>query len=131
MILPRPIPEVRANVDFKLSVGSELEGKSLGSLNVTKPGREKARRNVGQTDRISSFRTYWAPFWQLQYIYWEFTTILVNKKGLVRGWILAGVVLIRRSMQCRTWWRYEKVGVESETNRFLRCFGDKLVTNIS
>ena len=75
------MPEVRANVDFKLSVGSEFAGKSSGTLNVTNPGREKARRKVGQTDRISSFRTCWAPFWQLQYIYFEVTRILVKKRG--------------------------------------------------
>jgi hypothetical protein len=81
VILPRPMPEVRANVDFKLSVGSEFAGKSSGTLNVTNPGREKASRKDGQTDRISSFRTCWAPFWQLQYIYFEVTRILVKKRG--------------------------------------------------
>jgi len=125
------MPEVRANVDFRLSVGSELAGKSFGTLNVTNPGREKASRKVGQTDKISSFRTCWAPFWQLQYIYLEVTIILVKKRGGVCSLILEFVLHIRRIMQCRTRWWCEKVGVECETNQFLRCFGGKLVANIS
>jgi len=46
------------------------------------------------------------------------------------GSMLAGGLHFRRSMQCRTRWWFEKVGIECETNQFLRCFGGKLVANI-